>query len=180
MSEPETRRLRRGNGPAVQGYNAQAAIDAGGSGLIVGAHLSDAPNDARQLRPGLKAMVKEAGEPSVVLIDKGYDNTREIAQVEAERKYWCARRSVEPMRKLKTSVERVGATGCGSGVAKWNNGLVSFTAQLYQRRQASAEGAFARIKHHLGFRRFSMWGKERHCRMGSCLDNRRLERSMLN
>jgi hypothetical protein len=31
--------------------------------------------------------------------------------------------------------------------------------KLYQRRQASAEGAFARIKHHLGFRRFWMWGK---------------------
>ena len=43
-------------------------------------------NDARQLRPGLEALVKEAGQPSVILIDKGYDNTREIAQVETERK----------------------------------------------------------------------------------------------
>ena len=68
VSEPETRRLRRGNGPAVQGYNAQAAIDAGGSGLIVGAHLSDAPNDARQLRPGLKALVKAGGRT-----ERGFD-----------------------------------------------------------------------------------------------------------
>ena len=42
ITEPETRCLRRGSGPAIQGYNAQAVVDAGSSGLIVGTHLSDA------------------------------------------------------------------------------------------------------------------------------------------
>jgi hypothetical protein len=31
--------------------------------------------------------------------------------------------------------------------------------KLYCRRQPCAEGAFARIKNHLGFKRFTMWGK---------------------
>src|SRR6266513_148778 len=53
VSEPESRRLGRRDGRAVQGYNAQAVIDAGQSGLIVGAHLSDAPNDSNQLAPAL-------------------------------------------------------------------------------------------------------------------------------
>jgi Transposase DDE domain len=30
---------------------------------------------------------------------------------------------------------------------------------LYRRRQPSAEAVFARIKSHLGFRRFQVWGK---------------------
>jgi transposase len=161
VSEPETRRLRRGNGPAVQGYNAQAAIDAGGSGLIVGAHLSDAPNDARQLRPGLKALVKEAGEPSVVLIDKGYDNTREIAQVEAERKILVL---CPPQRRANAQAQKVRRKGRRNWMWQRRRQMEQrfgspLLRKLYQRRQASAEGAFARIKHHLGFRRFSMWGK---------------------
>jgi Transposase DDE domain len=78
--------MRRGKGPAVQGYNAQALIDAGKSGLIVGAHLCDAPNDVHQLQPGLQALAKEAGQPGVVLADKGYDNTEQIARIEAEKK----------------------------------------------------------------------------------------------
>lgn len=161
VSEPETRRLRRGNGPAVQGYNAQAAIDAGGSGLIVGAHLSDAPNDARQLRPGLKALVKEAGEPSVVLIDKGYDNTREIAQVEAERKILVL---CPPQRRANAQAQNVRRKGRRNWMWQRRRQMEQrfgspLLRKLYQRRQASAEGAFARIKHHLGFRRFSMWGK---------------------
>jgi transposase len=82
VSEPESRRLGRRGGGAVQGYNAQAVIDAGQSGLIVGAHLSDAPNDLNQLAPALAAVVPEAGRASTVLVDQGYDNTEQIAQVE--------------------------------------------------------------------------------------------------
>ena len=37
--------------------------------------------------------------------------------------------------------------------------LCPLLQRLYQRRHASAEGAFARIKSHLGFRRFQVWGK---------------------
>ena len=68
----------------MQGYNAQAVIDAGESGLIVGAHLSDAPNDSQELVPALAAVPAEAGRAGTVLGDQGYDNTEQIAQVERE------------------------------------------------------------------------------------------------
>jgi len=161
VSEPETRRLRRGKGPAVQGYNAQAAIDAGKSGLIVGVHLSDAPTDYHQLRPGLEAVAQEAGEPVVVLADKGYDNTEQIAQIEAEKKVLVLCWPQKRVNALSEHVQRRGRPKW-----KWNRRRLMeqrlaspLLCRLYCRRQPCAEGAFARIKHHLGFKRFRMWGK---------------------
>jgi transposase len=161
ISEPETRRLRRGSGPPVQGYNAQAVIDAGRSGLIVGAHLSDAPNDAHQLQAGVEALAPEAGQPVAVLVDKGYDNTEQIARVEADKGLLVLCR---PQRRPNALV--VNARRRGRHQWKWQRRrlmeqrfLCPLLQELYRRRRASAEGAFARIKSHLGFRRFQVWGK---------------------
>ena len=161
VSEPETRRLRRGKGPAVQGYNAQAVMDAGKSGLIVGVHLSDAPTDYHQLRPGLEAVAQEAGEPVVVLVDKGYDNTEQIAQIEAEKKVLVLCRPQKRVNALSEHAQRRGRPKW-----KWNRRRLMekrlaspLLCRLYCRRQPCAEGAFARIKHHLGFKRFRVWGK---------------------
>jgi transposase len=161
VSEPETRRLRRGSGPSVQGYNAQAAIDAGESGLIVGVHLSDAPNDARQLKPTLEAIPSEAGEPIVALADRGYDNTKQIAQIETEGNLLVLCR---PQRRANALLQNP----CRKKYRSWmwqrrremeQRLRCPLLQRLYGRRQPSAEGAFARIKTHLGFKRFSMWGK---------------------
>jgi transposase len=161
VSEPETRRLRRGEGPPVQGYNAQAAIDAGKSGLIVGVHLSDAPNDTHQLKPTLQAVAKEAGKPTVVLADRGYDNTKAIAQIEAERNVLVLCR---PQRRANALEQNPRRRGHRHWMWQRRRAMeqrlrLPLLGQLYRRRQSSAEGAFARIKNHLGFRRFTMWGK---------------------
>jgi hypothetical protein len=161
ISEPETRGLRGGSGPSVQGYNAQAVIDAGGSGLIVGAHLSDAPNDAHQLQPGVEALAPEAGQPVAVLVDKGYDNTEQIARVEADKGLLVLCRPQRRPNALLVNPHRHGHRRW-----KWQQRrlmeqrfLCPLLQRLYRRRRASAEGAFARIKSHLGFRRFQVWGK---------------------
>jgi hypothetical protein len=161
ITEPETRRLRRGSGSPVQGYNAQALIDAGRSGLIVGAHLSDAPNDAHQLQAGVEALAPEAGQPVAVLVDKGYDNTEQIARVQADKGLLVLCR---PQRRPNALL--VNANRHGHRHWKWQQRrlmeqrfLCPLLQRLYQRRHASAEGAFARIKSHLGFRRFQVWGK---------------------
>src|SRR5258707_1245380 len=73
-----------GGGGEGRGNKGQAVIDAGRSGLIVGAHLSDAPNDSHQLEAGVQAIAPEAGQALAVLVDKGYDNTKQIARVEEE------------------------------------------------------------------------------------------------
>jgi transposase len=161
ITEPETRCLRRGSGPVVQGYNAQAVVDAGSSGLIVGTHLSDAPNDLHELQPGVDAVAPEAGRPVAVLVDKGYDNTEQIARVEADKALLVLCR---PQRRPNTMA--LNPRRRGHSHWKWRQRrlmeqrfLCPLLQGLYRRRQPSAEGAFARIKNHLGFRRFQVWGK---------------------
>lgn len=163
VSEPESQRLRRGPGPAVQGYNAQAAVDAGQSGLIVGAHLSAAPTDARELEAGVAAIAPEAGPPPfVVLADRGYHQSEGIARVQSRRGVLvlCPPRH-QPRAKPHNPKRR------GHAQWKWQQRLqmeqrflCPLLRALHRRRQCSAEGAFARIKTHLGFRRFHLWGRQ--------------------
>jgi len=56
-----------------QAYNAQTAVDMN-SHLIVGGHLSQAPNDSRQLQPALDTLdgLPEAiGSPENIVADNG-------------------------------------------------------------------------------------------------------------
>ena len=162
VSEPESRRLQRGSGPPVQGYNGQVAVDGGKSGLIVGAHLSDAPNDLHQLEPGLAAVAEQAGVvPFAVVVDKGYDNAEQTAQVQRGRGVLVLCR---PARRPQAQVDNPRRRGR----AQWQweqrrameqRFLCPLIRALYRRRQPTAEAVFARIKTHLGFRRFQVWGK---------------------
>ena len=148
----------------MQGYNAQALIDDGKSGLIVGAHLCDAPNDVHQLQPGLQALAKEAGQPRVVLADKGYDNTEQIVQIEAEKKVLVLCR---PQKRANALVDNPHRRGRHKW--KWQR------RRLMEERLASAlrnpiagnpgRRSFCPDEHHLGFKRFTMWGKGCYCRM---------------
>lgn len=162
VSEPQSRRLRHGRGPAVQGYNAQVAVDAGKSGLIVGAHLSDAPNDLNQLPEVVQTVRRIAGlVPFAVLVDKGYDNTEQIAQVQR----------THGVMVLCPPQQRPGAQEHNPrrrGRAQWRwqqrrlmeqRFVCPLLRALHRRRQSTAEAVFARIKTHLGFRRFHLWGQ---------------------
>jgi transposase len=162
VSEPESRRLRRGHGPAVQGYNVQTVVDAGASGLIVGAHLSDAPNDAGQLQPALAALAPQAGRARAVLVDKGYDNTEQIARAQRTHGLLVL---CPPQRRPNATEDNPRRRGRAQW--KWQQRRMKeqrfacpLLRALYRRRQPSAEGVFARIKTHLGFRRFQGLGKK--------------------
>jgi transposase len=162
VSEPESRSLGRRGGRSVQGYNAQAVIDAGRSGLIVGAQLSAAPNDSNQLAPALAALAPPAGRAYAVLVDKGYDNTEQIARVQREQGLLVL---CPPQQRL--NAKPYNPKRRGRSAWKWQQRrlmeqrfLCPLLRTLYRRRQPSAEAVFARIKTHLGFRRFQVWGQK--------------------
>lgn len=162
VSEPESRRLRRGRGPAVQGYNAQVAVDAGKSGLIVGAHLSAAPNDLKELEPALRALAEPAGSaPFAVLVDKGYDSAEQIARVQCGQGLLVlCPPTRRPQAKEHNPRRRARAQWqWEQRRAMEQRFLCPLLRALHRRRQPSAEAVFARIKTHLGFRRFQVWGK---------------------
>src|SRR5437870_5357967 len=106
------------------------------------------PTDANQLEPGLEAIVPEAGQPRVLLLDKGYDQTEPIARVinQHDLLVLCPPRR-QPRARLHNEKRR------GRAQWKWERRrqmerrfLSPLVRALYRRRQASAEGAFARIK----------------------------------
>jgi len=161
VSEPQSRTLRgAGQGsPWVQGYNAQVASDAGPSGLILGARLSDAANDAGQICAGVQSIAVAVGRPMVVLADSGYDATADIAHAEVQHGLLVL---CPPQRRPNAVAQRQRHTKARQ---RWERRRqmearlrCPLLGALYRRRQSTAEGVFARIKGHLGFRRFHCWG----------------------
>jgi hypothetical protein len=160
VSEPESRTLRRGEGEAIQGYNAQMAADAGHSGLIVGAQLGQGVSDCMELENSVAAIAPEAGSASVVLVDKGYDSTGAIERVESRHGLLVL---CPPKRWLSTKPEPYKRYGRVKRVFEKRRAMEARLATpefsaLYRRRKPTAEGVFARIKSRLGFRRFGCWG----------------------
>ena len=160
VTEPDSRKLFRPGRGTVQGYNAQLCTDAGQSGLIVGAHLNDAPNDTHQLEPGMKSIPPEAGKAAMVLVDKGYEDTESRVRVEQNHGVivLCPpqeRPTRKPGKKSRCRKARWVSEQCREMKARMQN---ADYAALYRRRMPTAEGAFARIKSIIGFERFHCWG----------------------
>ena len=160
VSEPQSRTLRRG-GTSIQGYNAQAVSDAGPSGLILGSELTSATNDAGAITPCLDQLPTELkGQPHTVLVDKGYDSRNDIARAQA----------AHGVLVLCPPQARPFARHGLAQKATWRRNLWAsreqmearlrcpLLAAIYKRRRTTAEGVFARIKTHMGFRRLHCWG----------------------
>jgi hypothetical protein len=161
VSEPESRMLRTdARGGSVQGYNAQVAADAGSSGLIVGQYLTDETTDYRLLGAGLASVVAEAGRPTAVLVDKGYENSELIARVEADHQVMI----LCPLRHRPQTLEHPAQRrGRKRHVFALRQKMKARLAQapmreLYRRRAVTVEPVFARIKRHMGFTRLRCWG----------------------
>jgi transposase len=159
VSEPESRTQRRG-GASIQGYNAQAVSDAGPSGLILGAHLCNAANDAGQIVPALESLPAELDKPSVMLVDAGYDAGADIARAEQEHGVLVL---CPPQGRPRARPERIRPPGSQSHLWARRRQMEArlrcpLLAAVYRRRRTTAEGVFARIKRHMGFTRFHCWG----------------------
>ena len=68
----------------TQGYNAQAAVDADGSQLIVGQHVSQSASDYAVLENGVASIPGLFGKPESVLADVGYVNADAFDRLEQE------------------------------------------------------------------------------------------------
>jgi len=154
----------------TQSYNAQAAVDAEGSQLIVGARVTRSPSDANQLEPGIQSVPEQAGEITGVLADCGYADKEEFKELarqrpeidllvsvhredaHAERRY-----EYRPPKRIKPPKKVVDPT------------LVAMAEKLqtpegrekYRRRACTVETAFGIIKSAMGFRQFLLRGIEK-------------------
>jgi len=162
FTDPESRIMKTTSG-FQQCYNAQAAVDVA-SRLIVGGHVTDAPNDKQQLGPVLGHISPEAGTIGTALIDSGYYSAAAVTAAEADggprilasvgrQKHG---RSVAELEKHPDPP----APPEGSDIAAimaWRTSTAE-GKELYSLRKETVEPVFGIIKEALGFRRFHLRG----------------------
>jgi transposase len=148
----------------VQGYNAQLAVSAAGVGLIVAADVVRDTNDTRQLEPMIDQVVNNLGQsPAHVLVDAGYEHTRQILSVEQR---YGTQVLCPP---VKTPVRPGGKPSGGRWRRECQSRRQEMRARLrtpegralYRWRGITVEPALGIIKSTLGFVRFSLRGLEK-------------------
>jgi len=120
LTDPDSREMK-GVGPA---YNAQIAVDAEDQ-LIVGAEVTDAGNDTRQLLPmieELETTTESQGLPKVIAADSGYASAEafaglsELSHIDAyvptQRQISKIRDGVGPFDKEHFELDPETGTGC--------------------------------------------------------------------
>lgn len=168
LSDSESKLMRKSKREAyTQSYNAQAAVDADGTQLILGAHLSDNASDANELEPALEQVEANVGKPKRSLADSGYINTEAIENIETkeievfvavsrdngnyERRYDYRPESCrnKPIKKLTDK-----------RLLAMRDKLESEEGRrIYSKRQRTVEPVFGIIKRAMGFRQFLLTGK---------------------
>lgn len=163
FTDAESRIMKTKDG-FEQCYNAQAAVT--NDMLVAATHLSDQPNDKEQLEPVLNAIPKEAGEVKTAAADTGYFSEKnvEIAEKANISPYiatgrqphnqWLEKQLAQPQTELPlpeaaTAKERM------THKLRTEKGK-----QVYRQRKMTVEPVFGIIKEVMGFRRFSLRGKE--------------------
>ncbi|VGO22042.1 hypothetical protein SCARR_04123 [Pontiella sulfatireligans] len=167
FTDPESRIMKAGNGSHFeQAYNAQAAVDTE-TYLIVGQLVTDAPNDKEQLNPVLASIPEEAATPESVLTDTGYYSEKAVKDAETgggPTVYSAMAKgshhvSVADLEKQPLPTPPPPGAPIKEQMAyrlKSPEGKA-----LYKQRKQTVEPVFGVIKEVLGFRRFSMRGKEK-------------------
>lgn len=161
LTDSESSLMPTREGPFIQGYNAQAAIDGDGAGLIVGAHVVNATNDRQQLLAGVQAIPVLLGPPQRLLADTGYDHALQIAQVQASGQtlVYCkpqGQGAALAGKSYRQTLQRKAAVELRQAMRE--RLAQPEGARLYARRQVISEAPFHVIKNLLGFRRFSLRG----------------------
>jgi transposase len=168
LTDDDSRLMRKNRRAEYrQAYNAQAAVDADGSQLILSQHVTNCASDAGELERAVHNIDPNIGSPEAVLADNGYVNSEAIERLATdgfdvyvpvtsedgnhERRY-----DFRPPKKKKpktVSKPRLAAmqTKMETGEAR----------RLYAKRKQTVEPVFGIIKSVLGFRHFHLRGLER-------------------
>jgi transposase len=174
LTDSDSRVMRKSvRSPYTQSYNAQIAVDADGSQLILSTHVANTSSDRGELVPAVENIAPQVGQPDRVLADTGY-------------------LSAEPLRRLDLAgVEPyvpIGATENGDARAydyrppkqrkpnrvtdpyliRMREKLTSEEGrQIYAKRKQTVEPVFGIIKSVMGFREFLLRGLDRVTGVGS-------------
>ena len=166
LTDEESRIMPSSGGGFEQSYNAQAAVDTA-TMLVITAHVTQAPNDKREIAPVLdrvQALPQVLGCVSSLLADTGYFSQ---ANVQA-----CLGHEIEPMLSMKRESHHVPvlvrfaadapAPETDDPVLKMAHRLSTQAGRaLYGLRKQTVEPVFGIIKRVMGWRQMSMRGLDK-------------------
>ena len=171
LTDPDARIMRKNKRSGfTQSYNAQAAVDADGSQLIVGEHVSQNASDSTELENGINSIPKEIGKPKGGLLDAGYVDADAIERVQEEQgiELYVSvhREDAHSERKYdyrpKKQSERPTKAVKDPRLLKMRDKLRTEEGKaLYSKRNHTVETAFGIIKAVMGFRGFMLRGLEK-------------------
>jgi len=164
LTDEESRIMPSSNG-FTQAYNAQASVDVD-SMLIVTSHVSQSPNDKKELAPtieSLQSLSETTGNVTTLLADTGYFSEANVVT--------CTQAGIEPLiatgrqshnqplqerfAQAEPLPEKVGP------VDKMKHRLkTDIGRKLYAKRKSTVEPVFGIIKQVIGFRQFLLRGFE--------------------
>jgi transposase len=169
LTDPASRVMRKSkHGAYTQSINAQASVDAEGSFLILGQHLSQNSGDFTELARAYKAIPAVLGKPEAIIADAGFMNAEafeEIAELGCEpyvsvssendhnqRGYeFRPPEKIKPPRNLTDPVLLAMKEKLKTDAGK----------AVYKLRSQTVETVFGIIKEVMGFRSFGLRGLEK-------------------
>jgi hypothetical protein len=166
LTDEDSRIMPVSGGGFEQSYNAQAGVDTD-TMLVLTAHVSQASNDKREVRPTLhaiEALPKVLGQVQTLIADNGYCSG---ANVQA-----CSNAHIEPLLALKREghhlpvMERFAPDGPEpKATAPLSRMVHQLSTQagkaLYKLRKQTVEPVFGIIKQVMGWRQMSMRGLDK-------------------
>lgn len=152
---------------AQQAYNAQAAVDADGSQLILSARIANNGQDAPECIDNIEAIPDQLGEVKCVLGDTNYGSEEAVKHFEE--------RDIEPymavrgmkqrrMHDFRPTDKQPKPTPKQSKpwVEKMRHKLETEEGRaVYRKRQQTVEPVFGIVKQAMGFRQFLLRGKDK-------------------
>ena len=149
-----------------QAYNAQAAVDADGSQLVLGARVSSNASDRQELVADVDAIPPSVGAPTRVLADSGYATGNEVEQLEGRGTEVLVATESEGRRRRHDFRPPVSSRPRPAVRAEWIAAMRTKMAQPEQRaryrlRRQTVEPVFGIVKQAMGFRQFLLRGLDK-------------------
>ena len=166
LTDADSRIMPVSGGGFEQCYNAQAAVDTE-TMLVIAAHVSQAPNDKREIKPildELAALPRSLGQVEAMLADTGYCSQANVQH--------CHAHQIEPLLAMGRDSHHLAVLErfapdepepqSEDPVLEMAHRLKTKAGRaLYGLRKQTVEPVFGIIKHVMGWRQMSMRGLDK-------------------
>lgn len=174
LTDPDSRLMRKSKRSGYeQAYNAQAAVDADGSQLVLSARVSQCASDRNELAPTVNGIPASVGVASAVLADNGYLNETQVRALEgdgpvpdmevlvsvhAEAKQLRRKHDFRPLPTETKEPPQIRSAFVLEMKAKMEQ---DDSRKKYKLRKQTVEPVFGTIKKWMGFTQFHLRGLEK-------------------